>query len=158
MADNDGMGTVSINDVIGRKSWVAYLGFILRYIFYFLVLIAIDYADFGIDQYVIYLYLFFGALFIYRMAVIRSFQIYSTNQGIYYQVGILPWAKASNGIRWGDIDMPFYYPNFISWITNSYKVMIAHKYTNTSDFNATNIWRGRKVVQTLETLVSSNIK
>jgi len=137
--------------VIGRKSWVAYVGLLIRYaiifgVIYFLVINLSTEPDFNwVKEYSLYVYAFFGIIFIYRFAVLLSYKVSVTDEGVWLHFGILPWAIGGNGLRWNDADMAFYYPNFLSWITNSYTIMVNHKYTNASDFMASSIWRGRKV-------------
>lgn len=137
--------------IIGRKSWVSYIGFLFRYALIFGVLIYIDTSiattpEFlWINEYIFYVYAFFSVLFIYKLAVLRSYKVSVTDEGVWLHYGILPWAKGGNGLRWNDADMAFYYPGFVSWITNSYTITVKHKYTNSSDFLVSHIWRGRKV-------------
>jgi len=137
--------------VIGRKSWVAYLGVLIKYgiyigIFFYVNIHLATRTDFiWINDYIFYVYAYLGAFFIYRIAVLRSYKVSVTNEGVWLHYGIFPWAKSGDGLRWNDADMAFHYPNFISWITNSYTIKVNHKYTNTSDFMASKIWRGRKV-------------
>ncbi len=147
---NPDIDTHNVNDmvgyrIIGRKSWVSYLSTLIIYGSIFAVIFVIQIYLPVPALYFNIAYGFFGLLFLYRLAVIRSHKIYVTDEGVWYGYGILPWAKGGNGLRWNDADMAMYYPNFISWITNSYSITVQHKYTNTSDFRAQNIWRGRKV-------------
>lgn len=143
------MGSVGCK-VIGRKSWVSYVKLIIKYAIIFGVVYFIDITlsvepDFSyLKEYSLYAYCFLGVIFVYRIAVLRSYKVYVTNEGIWLNWGILPWARGSNGLRWNDADMAFCYTNFLSWITNSYTIMVNHKYTNASDFMVSNIWRGRK--------------
>jgi hypothetical protein len=157
------MGFVGLK-VIGRKSWVAYVGLLIKYTIIFGAIYFLDIFNLSlepnfswIEEYSLYAYAFFGVIFVYRIAVLRSYKIFVTNEGIWLTYGILPWAKGGNGLRWNDADMAFYYPNFFSWITNSYTITINHKYTNASDFMASNIWRGRKVCGEISSIQSSRL-
>jgi hypothetical protein len=157
------MGFVGLK-VIGRKSWVAYVGLLIKYTIIFGAIYFLDIFNLSlepnfswIEEYSLYAYAFFGVIFVYRIAVLRSYKIFVTNEGIWLTYGILPWAKGGNGLRWNDADMAFYYPNFLSWITNSYTITINHKYTNASDFMASNIWRGRKVCGEISSIQSSRL-
>ena len=137
--------------IIGRKSWVAYVGTILRYLITFGVLYFVEKQlvmfpqFFRVNEYILFIYGIIGVVFLYKIAVLRSNKISVTDEGIWLNSGILPWAKGGNGIRWNDADMAFYSPNFLSWITNSYTIQVNHKYTNKTDFRVASIWRGRKV-------------
>lgn len=160
--------------VIGRKSWVEYFKVIIFYAIVFTIIFMISQnaglivgmildftSSFVVDltsdvvvdltsdvenKYIYWAYGVFGGFFMYRLAFLRSYKMYLTAEGIWFSYGILPWAKGGNGLRWNDADMAMYYPSFLSWITNSYTLTVQHKYTNSSDFRVTNIWRGRKVV------------
>ncbi|MFL2841927.1 MAG: hypothetical protein ACJ0BH_04560 [Candidatus Puniceispirillaceae bacterium] len=147
--------TQEIN-IIGRKSWLVYLGTTITYGVIFGVIFGVQQLDM-VNAPLNYTYAFFGVLFIYRLAVNRSYKIYVNDEGIWYGAGIFPWAKQGNGIRWGDADMALYYNNLLSWITNSYTITVAHKYTNDSDFLVTNIWSGRTTVQQIADLQRSKL-
>lgn len=150
--------------VIGRKSWLAYGGLLLRYLLIFSSIYFLDVKlslepNFNwVKDYSLYVYVYFIMMLFYRIAVLRSYKIAVTNEGIWLSFGIFPWAKGGNGLRWIDADMAFYYPNFLSWITNSYKITVNHKYTNKSDFMASNIWRGRKVCSEISVIQRSNLR
>lgn len=148
-------------EVVGRKSWLPYFYLIFKYSLIFGVILGIQatatYHDMTIEipeltEYSIYVYIALGCLFIYRLAVLRSFKIYVVQRGVYYEEGIrlFPWWRHGDGIRWRDMDMAFYRNNFLSWITNSYTVMINHKYTNRSDFEVTHIWGGKRASVKIE--------
>jgi hypothetical protein len=149
--------------VIGKKSWVVYVGLLVRYTIIFSVIYFIDISLSGepyfswIKEYFLYAYAFFGIIFVYRFAVLFSYKIYVTNEGVWLSYGILPWAKGGNGLRWNDADMAFYYPSFLSWITNSYTITVNHKYTNSSDFKVSKIWRGRKVCSEISSIQRSRL-
>ena len=159
MADFEASGeNTNKNDgykVIGRKSWVAYIGLFAIYPLLILGVFVVYLLNFAVDSSgsrdPITITIFFLviavliAIFVYKFAVIRSYQIYVTRHGVWYKYGILPWAKRGNGIRWSDIDMPFFYPNFLSWLTDSYTISVNHRYTNSSDFVVTHIWHGKDV-------------
>ena len=148
-------------EVVGRKSWVPYFFLILKYSLIFALVVGIQsstvYQDITITSpevifYTNYVYIAIGVPFLYRFAVLRSFKIYVVQRGVYYEEGIrlFPWWRHGDGIRWKDMDMSFFRNNFISWITNSYAVMVNHKYTNNSDFEVTHIWSGKSVSGKIE--------
>ena len=148
-------------EVVGRKSWVPYFFLILKYTVVFAVVFGIQatqiYKEFAmvtpsLNEYSNYLYIAISCLFIYRFSVLRSFKIYVVQQGVFYEEGIrlFPWWKHGDGIRWKDMDMSFFRNNFLSWVTNSYTVMVNHKYTNNNDFEATHIWGGKRTSGEIE--------
>lgn len=160
--EHSSMGSVGYK-IIGRKSWVAYVNLTIRYAIIFGLIYIVDTMlfiekDFNhLKEYSVYAYAFFAAVFIYRLAVLRSYKISVTNEGVWMNFGIFPWAKGGNGLRWTDADMAFYYPTFLSWITNSYTIKVNHKYTNSADFMASNIWRGRKVCREISSIQRSKL-
>ena len=155
--EHGSMGLVGYK-IIGRKSWVAYFGLFIGYaiifgLIYFIDITFLKEAEFEhLREYNVYAYTFFVSVFVYRLAVLRSFKISITNEGIWVNYGIFPWAKGGNGLRWNDADMAFYYPTFLSWITNSYTIKVNHKYTNSADFIVSNIWRGRRVCREIASI------
>lgn len=155
MSDTDMAGSEvvdpSADTVVGRLSWVEYLKVIIVYTIVFGLLYGTHYIAGQndklsyLDDYHAYLIIFFALLFIYRIALVWSHKIYVNSSGVWYAAGVLPWAQSGNGVRWGDMDMPFYYSSFLNWVTNSYKIEVRHKYTNDIDFSMNNVWRGRHV-------------
>ena len=84
--------------IIGRKSWVAYLSAIIAYLIFFTATYILNlYANIHTIAYII-LFL----LFIYKIAVIRSYKVSVTNEGVWMKFGVFPWTKSGNGIRWND--------------------------------------------------------
>lgn len=145
---------------VGKKSWFAYfkmtVNCLLLYVFLFFMTTIISFVmnsediNTGANPSIFpggtWISLGVLALYLYEILVLRSYEIFTTKEGIWFKYGILPWSKGSNGVRWEDADMVFFYPGFISWITNSYTVTINHKYTNISDFKVKDVGRGREVV------------
>ena len=153
---NIGNHTKGQSRVVGRKSWLAYFGALVRYgiIGGMLYFSFINYEEwnreflsdypFQLTQNIFFLLsVVLMALFLYQIAVIRSYKVFVNNAGAWLTGGILPWAKFGNGLRWRDADMAFYQPGFISWIANSYTVGVKHKFTNQTDYIVSNVWRGR---------------
>lgn len=148
-------------EVVGRKSWVPYFFLIFKYSLVFVLILGVRATEIyqtmalsipELNAYSNYLYIALGCLFAYKFAVLRSFKIYVVQRGVYYEEGIrlFPWWRRGDGIRWRDMDMSFYRNNFLSWITNSYTLMVNHKYTNNSDFEVNNIWGGKRASRKIE--------
>jgi hypothetical protein len=82
--------------VIGRKSWVAYLGVLLKYgiyigIFFYVNIHLANRTDLiWINDYIFHVYAYLGAFFIYRIAVLRSYKVSVTNEGVWLHYGIFP--------------------------------------------------------------------
>jgi hypothetical protein len=138
--------------VIGRKSWVAYVGDIATYIFFFAIIFIVD-QIFDIDNtFTIPIFAFFLIFFVFSFMTTRSYKVFYNDEGVWLTYGFLPWARGGNGIRWRDMDMAFYQTNFVSWITNSYTISVKHKYTNETDFMVRNIWDGKDVCGVIHNL------
>ena len=158
-ADSTGVSSVAGYEIVGRKSWLAYLGASINFVIKggFVGAIVFD-AEVQkiLDEYNenfvtggVVILVFIACGYLYRLLVLRSFEVITTEDGVYYSYGILPWAKYRDGIKWNDIDMSHYYPNLLSWLTNSYKITVSHKFTNRPDFFCTNIWMGNRTSQTI---------
>jgi len=144
--------------IIGRKGWLEYLYAVIFYCAFGFVIYKVSTQFRGINsKYIFYAYAACFSLFVYRLAVLRSYRISINDEGIWLNYGILPWSLFGNGIRWRDADMAYYYPNFISWISNCYAISVNHKYTNQIDFKITSVWRGRKVAAIIQDEIRSRI-
>ena len=51
------------------------------------------------------------------------------------------------GLNWRDISDAVYYTGFISWFLKSYKLVIQHRYTKSSELVLKNIKNGDQLVQ-----------
>lgn len=135
------------NCVVGKKAWDAYLFATIVLIFILIFNHTFFYIHDANRKILYALDIVCVIFYLYRILVLKSYKISLDDDGIWLSYGILPWTMAGNGIRWKDADMAFYYPNFLSWVCNSYNVSVNHKYTNLVDFVASDIWRGRRVVE-----------
>ena len=132
-------------EVVGRKAWTAY---IQPLIFYPFLLAGLYFLDLRSDvprEYLMYAAGFIFLLFIYRIAVIRSFKLTIDSDSVSWRQGIFPWAVSGDWVRWRDADCAAYYSNFLSWVTNSYTLVVENKYTDKGKFRPTQVWAGRKV-------------
>lgn len=179
-AAEESIDVVRTNQVVGRKSWTAYLRLIsltaakmlaVSFAFYGIsdwlmpsVRLAVEQAgheaslpmlafaelsDSGIRNVEYSIYAFVILIFLYRWVVLRSYKVSINGEGVWLNYGVFPWAKGGDAIRWKDMDMAKYYPNFFSWITNTYLIEVNHKYTNSADFRANDIWAGRRVCRVI---------
>ena len=85
--EHGSMGLVGYK-IIGRKSWVAYFGLFIGYaiifgLIYFIDITFLKEAEFEhLREYNVYAYTFFVSVFVYRLAVLRSFKISITKDKI----------------------------------------------------------------------------
>ncbi|MDR2033320.1 MAG: hypothetical protein LBP89_01630 [Helicobacteraceae bacterium] len=82
--------------------------------------------------------------FIYNLLYLRSFSLYTDNDGVWKYSGILPWSKGASGVKWRDIDTASYYPSFFSWILKTYNVRVAHRFTKDSEIIMGSVFNGRQ--------------
>lgn len=138
--------------VIGQKSWLAYVGDLLSYFVLFILIILLDFY-FNVNiKILVCLYALFLIMFVYSFMTTKSYKVAVNDEGVWLSYGILPWSKGGDGIRWRDMDMAFYHTNLISWLTNSYRISIKHKFTNSTDFSVSNIWAGKDVCNQIHTM------
>ena len=150
--DSDANNTTGGATIIGKVSWTRYLRILAIYLFiaYILALILPTKAMGAIAT----VYIFFFLLFVGHCFSIRSFLVLASDDGVWIQYGIVPWRKGSYFIRWDNLESAYYYTGFINWVTNSYKIILKHKYTNSSNIVAGSIWRGRRVCEIINSEIS----
>ena len=103
--------------VIGRKSWVSYISIFFALGCYCLILYSLIYFDLfnSIDSYFILntgvnisivstVFILICIYYLYSIIVLRSFKLFMTDSGVFYEFGIFPWSKRGDGIHWKDID------------------------------------------------------
>lgn len=134
--------------VISAKSWIAYV----RPLFLGLVvaLVAGLVAFFGgpVGQMVAAALAALDLVFVgYRVALLRSFKVYQTPDGIWVTRGILPWNKGIYGMRWRDMEKATFETGFWSWLSRSYNIRIAHRFTRESEIRLQGVSRGREVTE-----------
>lgn len=133
--------------VIGRKSWLAYFG--VAVLAAILLGGLLPLAFLWNETAALGVLLGSGALLFYRVALLRSVQLYVDDAGVWVHAGVLPWKKGVTGVKWRDIDEATYAQGFWSWLTRSYMVRIGHRYTRTNEIVLTNIGGGKQAVATI---------
>lgn len=128
---------------LGRKSWVAYAATTLRHLVLFL---PVSFAwHFSTMAGVIALLLLLGH-FVYRIAELRSYELFWNGDGVWIFSGILPWTKGVSGVKWRDLDEAVFFNNMLSWATKSYSIRIGHRFTKASEIRLTHIFCGQRAV------------
>ena len=135
----DGMNQKHITSVqiISKKSWVAYI------VPTIITIVAVAILT-SIQLYLGLIPLLFGLYFIF---VIRSYQLYMDDSGVWIFSGILPWNKGVHGVKWRDLDEAVYFTGFLSWALKSYKLRLSHRFTKASEIILTNMQKGDQAVQ-----------
>jgi len=161
---------IEINQ-LGRKSWLAYVKLFVWYIvtvFLIELVLAIlngfELIPFSSD--IIYskvILIGFLVLLLYSLWDTASYQLYYDEEGIWVFSGVLPWSKGVNGVRWRDLDGASYKIGAVAWFTNSYDVIINHRYTKENEIYLSDMWKGNKIVAIIneehnKLIVNSEIK
>jgi hypothetical protein len=92
--------------------------------------------------------------FIAEVIHLKTLKLYITDEGVYLFSGILPWKKGITGTTWRDIADANYYPGFISWATKSYKIIISHRFTKSSELVIPHIKDGNDAVITINSIIN----
>ncbi len=132
---------------LSTKSWVAYLGVLTLALVLFFGLLPLAFMW---NQIAAACVLVVSALVVgYNFLMIRSYQLYYDDVGVWLYSGILPWKKGVTGVKWRDMDEATFEPSFFSWLFKSYSVRVGHRFTKSSELFLTNMAHGKDVVVTL---------
>ena len=138
-------------NVVGVKSWIAYLGvFFLAAVLFGLVLpLTFTYGG-QLGEIAGATVMVVSALVVgYRFLLLRSVQLYYDDVGVWVYSGILPWKKGVAGVKWRDMDEATFEQGFWSWISRSYTIRIGHRFTKASEIRLTDIASGKEAVTKL---------
>jgi len=142
--------------VIGRKSWLAYFG--VAVLAAILLGVLLPLAFLWNETAALCVLLGSGAILFYRVALLRSVQLYVDDAGVWVHAGVLPWKKGVTGVKWRDIDEATYAQGFWSWLTRSYMVRIGHRYTRTNEIVLSNIGGGKQAVATINARLQALVR
>ena len=135
-------GNTSEVKKLGGKSWTAYIWLILLSC---IVLLPISIASFSSSW---RLGLIISALafvfIVYHVLLLRSYNIYYDDVGIWVYSGILPWRRGVSGVKWRDLDETVFFQTFWSWLFKSYSIRIGHRFTKSSEIFLTHMSRGHE--------------
>ena len=146
--DDDNAGNASVQaQVIGRKSWLAYVGVAVLAAILLGGLLPLAFR--WNDTAALCVLIASGALLFYRIALLRSVQLYVDDVGVWVHAGVLPWKKGVSGVKWRDMDEATYAQGFWSWLTRSYMVRIGHRFTKANEIVLTHIGGGKQAVATI---------
>lgn len=82
----------------------------------------------------------------YRAMVIRSTRLSTNDDGIYFQRGILPWARHGHAVKWRDLEGAGHFGGFMSWALRSHTVRISHRFTKSSEIVMRHVGQAGNVV------------
>jgi hypothetical protein len=141
--EQDYTATISPNArQLGGKAWTAYFGIGLIAILLFFVATPLAWITFwpaGVAVLIVAI-VFVG----YRFLVLRSYDLYYDDVGVWVYSGILPWKKGVAGIKWRDLDEAVYFQTFWSWLFKSYSVRIGHRFAKSSEILLTHMAHGHE--------------
>ena len=150
--DNASRSSPTAN-VVGVKSWLAYLGtFTLALVLFggFILFGALLPEVFLGFEIVAAGVLAVCAIIVgYRFLQTRSVRLYYDDVGVWVFSGVLPWKKGIAGVKWRDMDEATFEQGFWSWITGSYTIRIGHRFTKESEIRLTDIAGGKDAVAKL---------
>jgi energy-coupling factor transporter transmembrane protein EcfT len=151
--------TVNSNAVtLCRKSIAAYLGIIVRVVIITALFIAALYWKSALWKPVTLIWVVAASLIIYRWMLIRSFHLYYDDIGVWLYSGILPWKRGVVGVKWRDLDEAVFTNNFASWLTQSYAIVIRHRFTKESEIVVTQMADGKQAVITINQQLQERIR
>lgn len=132
---------------LGKKSWTAYVNVAL--LSFSLLLVATPLAWYASTIAGIGL-LFASLCFIaYKFLLLKSFDLYIDDAGIWLFYGVLPWNKGVAGVKWRDLDEAVYAQSMGSWLLKSYSIRIGHRFTKSNEIVLTHWAQGHEAVMTI---------
>lgn len=138
------------------KSWTAYIGTVILALLLFFGLLPLAFSWNEMAAAAVFV---LSALFVgYRILLIRSYQLYYDDVGVWAYSGILPWSKGISGVKWRDMDEATFIPGFWSWLFRSYTIRIGHRFTKSSEILLTGMARGKDAVTTVNTRLQEMIR
>lgn len=129
-----------------KLSWIVYARMVfIHAVFIGVIVYGSSYFPTS-DQITILSYLFaFEAIIIpLRVLSMRARYVFIDETGVWYHRGFLPWTKGCNGIVWRDCGGSSYGQGFSAYILNTYTVYIKHKYTESMQIIAHDIYKGKE--------------
>jgi hypothetical protein len=128
--------------VLATKSWTAYVGI---GIIGFVLLLGFTPAAFTASIGFGLLVLVISSAFVaYKVLMIKSYQLYMDDSGVWCFSGIFPWSKGVRGVKWRDLDEAVYFQGMSSWLFKSYSIRIGHRFTKSSEIILTHMARGHE--------------
>lgn len=121
------------------KSWIAYIPVILIGSILLAASVVIFIASWILGLIGLIVTVSFTA---YHYLYIRSYKLYLDGTGVWYYSGVLPWQKATRGVKWRDLDEAVFFPSFWGWLTKSYSIQLNHRYTKSSEIHLKNMHHG----------------
>ena len=81
-------------------------------------------------------------LAVYDIICLRAMRLYTDQDGVWLQAGVMPWNRGITGVKWRDVSEATCNVGFFSWITKSYTVRVGHRFTNGAELVVPGVKRG----------------
>jgi hypothetical protein len=130
---------------LGGKAWTAYVSTILVGAFLLIIALPLLLAP-GSRMFGLFLMIASVLGATYRVLLLRSYNLYYDDVGIWLYSGVLPWKKGIAGVKWRDLDEVVYFQTLSSWLSNSFSVKVGHRFTKSSELFITHLGRGKDCV------------
>jgi len=137
-------------EIIGKKSWTAYLPLFSVSL---LVLLVVTPLLALMSRHLAALFIL--VITVHLMSSVRALQsirLFYNRAGVWVSYGFLPWNRGAYGVKWRDLEGAIYYTNFSSWIFKSYTVRVSHRFAKTSEIYLTDMARGDLAVSRINEL------
>ena len=133
----------STHEWIAKKSWVAYFGVVLTALLLFIVAVPVAWYIHWIAGLVA---LVASVFFVgYRVFLLRSYELYFDDVGVWVSSGVFPWEQGVYGVNWRDVDSAFWTPTFLSWLFKSYSINVKRRLETSSGIYLEHMARGNEV-------------
>lgn len=83
-------------------------------------------------------------LAVYDIVCLRAMRLFTDQDGVWLQTGVMPWNRAIIGVKWRDVSEATCNVGFFSWATRSYTVRVGHRFTNSAELVVPGVKRGDK--------------
>ena len=138
---------VGTKQTLSNKAWTAYVRPSIIAIVFFSIT---QFSLFSMQSFSLFFSLFFSVIsllyIVYNVLMIRSFELYVNDNGVWLYRGIFPWNKRVSGVKWRDLEGAGYYTGFMSWALKSYTIKISHRFTKGNEILLTHMKLGDKAV------------
>jgi hypothetical protein len=143
LAVSDGIASSDTQQILAVKSWTAY---VLPISIPIVIASGFSTAGFTFTNFIALLLL---ARAVYKFFELQSHKLYANDEGVFYEGGILPWAKGAIGAKWRDIDSAAFLNSPLSWAAKSFDVRVLQRFTQGAEIHCTSMSGGDKAVDVI---------
>ena len=132
-----------------KKSWVAY--FKTTSIFIIIFLLSVFFWGKSVLMALLVSTVII-LIFIYKILYLKSFKLYTNEEGVWAFSGVLPWQRGVSGVKWRDLDDAVFFQGMISYFCQSYNISIRHRFTKSNEIVLEHIHKGNHAVSIINQL------